>query len=242
MGSIMKSKYRKFVLRTINNEVTKKKLPLNIYGSFKNDTFHLDTIKWVSFSDIDIVSSTNLDFNELKTEIENNLSKKLNINFEISIRGKKIHNRDLNWHESYLIAQLEFFYKITRFQDDKYLVYQLSKFILRVIGFPYYFDNPLQIGLYSKNGLNNSLSNLLLMNKLNLDDSSLSFKELTQLIYSHSYEFNWSIADFLMKIQEPFEIEHIIQVYSKIKNEMPNRKELILDAKLKTEKAIGYCN
>ena len=148
----------------------------------------------------------------------------------------------MDWFESYLIAQLEFFYKIQLSKNEEYLVYQLSKFILRVIGFPYYFDNPLLLNLYLKNGIKSPLAQILIHNKLHFTKGSYSYNALIKEIIERKDDFAYCIEDFLRRLEHPYEIGNMASIYSLIKRKMFNRHELIKDAKRKVEKAIGYCN
>lgn len=159
---------RKAVVNRIR-EVTEK-YDASIYGSFSNDTFHLQTKNWYSLSDLDLIvkSSFLKDKQKLAGIIGLEVAKSTGLKLPVSIRERIIHDQGLTANQYWIVAAIEFFYKITINITKINLGYQYAKILLRTMGnYPYFF-NPFSINEYGTSDLEISLARKCLEIKIGI--------------------------------------------------------------------------
>jgi hypothetical protein len=118
---------------------------LILYGSFLTKSFHFPSSMNYSFSDIDLISQSELGFDErmvMQESIKDHLLDQFGIGFRVSIRNKRIHEDTLANEVSYAVSFLETLLKLMDKPSNKeHSHYQLAKIYLRIVYRDYYFTS-----------------------------------------------------------------------------------------------------
>ncbi len=145
---------RNFLCNAVNGLT--KDYGLILYGSFLTKSFHFPLSMSYSFSDIDLISQSELGFDErmvMQESIKNRLFDQFGIGFRVSIRNKRIHEDTLANEVSYAVSFLETLLKLMDKPFNKeHSHYQLAKIYLRIVYRNPYFTS----GVTFKRGLNDS--------------------------------------------------------------------------------------
>jgi len=211
---------------------------LYIYGSFRNNTFHYDPSSHVSFSDLDIISKFPLPKSQLyviSSEIQQIIKHNTQIDLKVSLRNSRIHNRSLNRKESLIIADFEFLYKYALNATRDNLFYQLTKYILRVSGYPYFFDRPYNYTGYISNGISEKTVVTLINNKTSFKKNQTTGFDFLISLLDNSLTKNGLVRKGFIQGWDGL----LDNAYSRLITQLNHRKGLVLDATEKVHRCYG---
>ncbi len=176
-----------------------RKHKVHPYGSFANGTFHLDIVSWVSHSDIDLTTSNGQGADSaLRETIRTDVKTATGLDLRVSLRSKILHDATLSNEQFWLVANVEFVYKLAANGNWAHLGYQYAKLLLRTLGNRVYFGDPFNIDLYSETKLGKEVAGRCLDIKLGLVAST----DGLELISSpEAVEINAYLGDMMNRMR-----------------------------------------
>jgi hypothetical protein len=138
-------------------------LPLRLYGSFGNRTFHLDESADRSFSDVDLFAEgvAERHIALFGPAFRRRVAAETGVLLRVSLRSQRLHARHLDAVQSYVVAVIEEGAKIETSSGRHESLYHGFKFLWRTAGWPVCYDAPFDLGAYRCLGIDEPVARAL---------------------------------------------------------------------------------